>query len=127
MILDTSAVMAILQDEPGAAAVLETAAAHPCRISAGTWIELGVVADARSDRLGSRVDRVLDLLGAEIVPVTTRQAQIARTAYRRFGRGSGSRAGLNLGDTFAYALAIDTDEALLFVGDDLTHTDVRRP
>jgi ribonuclease VapC len=61
----------------------------------------------------------------EVVPVSVEQARIARAAYRDFGRGSGHPAGLNFGDCFAYALAIDRDETLLFKGDDFSHTDVR--
>jgi ribonuclease VapC len=60
------------------------------------------------------------------MPVTSDQARIARQAYRDYGKRSGHPARLNFGDCFAYALAIDTDEALLFKGDDFGHTDVRR-
>ncbi len=75
--------------------------------------------------MARRLDRVLELLDVELVAFTPRQASIARESYRVYGRGSGHRAGLNFGDCFAYALAAETGEPLLFVGDDFTHTDVR--
>lgn len=124
MIIDSSALMAILEGEPEADAVLAAATADACRMSAATWVEVSIVADARSAAHGERLDELVTVLEIAIEPVTTRQAEIARLAYRRYGRGSGSAAHLSFGDCFAYALSVTAGESLLFVGDDFTHTDV---
>jgi ribonuclease VapC len=93
-------------------------------MSVATWLEVCIVADARSTAHGERLDRIIEALDIEIVPVSTREGQVARVAYRRYGRGSGSPAQLNFGDCFAYALSVTTGEPLLFTGDDFGHTDV---
>ena len=93
-------------------------------MSAASWLEVAIVADNRSTTHGERLDRLVSTLDIEVVPVTVRQAEVARLAYRRYGRGSGSAARLNYGDCFAYALSVVAGEPLLFVGDDFTHTDV---
>lgn len=124
MIVDSSALMAIVNREPGSDLVLEAIASTPARMSAATWVEVGIVADARSTAHGERLDKVIAALEIELVPVTPHQGAVARAAYRRFGRGSGSAARLNYGDCFSYALAITSGEPLLFTGDDFTHTDV---
>lgn len=124
MIVDSSALMAIVNGEPDADRVLARAAEGPCRMSAASWVEVGIVADARSAAHGERIDAIVAALGIEVVPVSVRQAEVARLAYRRFGRGSGSPARLNFGDCFAYALSVTAGEPLLYVGDDFAHTDV---
>lgn len=124
MIVDSSALMAIVNGEHDADRLLRRAAQGPCRMSAATWVEVGIVADARSARHGERIDQIMSALKIDIVPVTARQAEVARLAYRRFGRGSGSPARLNFGDCFAYALSAVAGEPLLFTGDDFGHTDV---
>ncbi|MDN5571992.1 MAG: type II toxin-antitoxin system VapC family toxin [Propionibacteriaceae bacterium] len=124
MIVDSSALMAIVNDERDAERVLACAVSGPCRMSAATWVEVGIVADARSARHGERIDAIVEQLRIEIVPVSVRQAEVARLAYRRFGRGSGSAARLNFGDCFSYALSVTSGEPLLFVGADFAHTDV---
>ena len=128
MILDTSAIVAILQFEPEAAAFARAVENNrPVRISAANWLEAAVVVDGnRSPALSRRFDDFLREAGVEIEPVTARQAELAREAYRTFGRGSGHPAHLNVGDCFAYGLAMERDEALLFKGKDFAHTDVRR-
>ena len=126
MIIDSSALMAILQDEPGGEDCLRAAAASRCRMSTATWLEVGIVADQRSTDHGMRLDDLVAALEIALVPVDERQARVARAAYRRFGRGTGSPARLNLGDCFAYALSVTAGEPLLFVGEDFTHTDVIR-
>lgn len=93
-------------------------------MSTATWLEVGIVADQRSSAHGERLNRLLELLEVELVPVSTQHARVAREAYRRYGRGSDSAARLNYGDCFSYALATVTGEHLLFKGDDFTHTDV---
>ena len=84
------------------------------------------MADHRSAGHGERLDRIIEALEIEIVPVSTRQGAVAREAHRRYGRGSGSPARLNFGDCFAYALSVEAGEPLLFTGDDFAHTDVAR-
>src|ERR1700712_4209107 len=109
--------MAIANDEPGAATLLRLAAGATSRMSVATRLEVSIVADARSASHGERLDRIIEALEIEVVPVSTRHGEIARVAYRRYGRGSGSPARLNFGDCFSYALAVTTGEPLLFTGD----------
>jgi ribonuclease VapC len=126
MIVDTSALIAILRDEPEAAACARAIeGAVKRRISAASYVEAAAVIDGSRDPVASR--RFDDLVKeAELViePVTPAQALIARDAYRDFGRGSGHPARLNFGDCFAYALAKAFGEPLLFKGDDFTLTDI---
>ena len=124
MIVDSSALMAVVGAEPQGEACLQLLVEGPVRMSVATWLEVAIVADARSPAHGDRLDQVLAVLGMELVPVTAQHAAVARAAYRRFGRGSGSPARLNYGDCFSYALAVTTGEPLLFTGDDFAHTDV---
>ena len=128
MVLDTSAIIAILTEELGFEQLLLAIADHPARrMSAGTYLEAGIVADRNRDPLLSRrLDDFLRIAGVTIVPVTEAQARIARQAYQDYGKGSEHPAQLNYGDCFAYALARERDEPLLFVGDDFVYTDVRR-
>ncbi len=126
MILDTSAIIAILRDEPEAAqfAKLIEETIHP-RISAVNFVEVAAVIDSSRDPVASRrFDDLLRVGGITIEPVTEVQAKIAREAYRDFGKGSGHPAKLNFGDCFAYALAKSLSEPLLFKGEDFTHTDL---
>lgn len=126
MIVDTSALIAILRAEPDAhnhAAAIE-AAAHR-RISAANFLEAAVVMDSARDPVVSRrFDELVAAAELQIEPVTESQARVARDAYRDFGKGSGHPAALNFGDCFAYALAKETGEPLLFKGNDFIHTDV---
>ena len=126
MIIDTSALIAILRDEADAATFAEAiAGAHTRRMSAASYVEVGAVIDGARDPVASRrVDELLATASVTIEPITVDQARIARAAYRDFGKGSGHPAGLNFGDCFAYALAIETGEPLLFKGADFGHTDV---
>jgi ribonuclease VapC len=126
MVIDTTALVAILRAEPDAGAYAGAIAeATLRRVSAATYVEIGAVIDGSRDPVASRrLDQLLDEMGARIEPVTADQARIARAAYRDYGRGSGHPARLNYGDCFAYALAQDLGEPLLFKGDDFRHTDV---
>jgi ribonuclease VapC len=126
MILDTSALIAMLRDEVDAARFTEAIRRAPIvRISAATYVELAAVVDDQGDPvLSGALDDLLRIYQIEIVPFTGTQARVARDAYRRFGRGSGHPAQLNLGDCFAYALARDFDEPLLFKGEDFKQTDL---
>ena len=127
MIVDTSAVVAILLGEQGADNLARALLADPHpRMSAATYVELAaVVAQRSSPQQRRRFEALLDKLGIEIVSLTPEHTRIAAEAYREFGRGSGHPGRLNLGDCFSYALAAANDEPLLFVGDDFRHTDVR--
>ncbi len=127
MIVDSSAVVAILANEVGNETYLESLIADPSpAMSAGSYLECAIVVDRHRDpALGRQFDRLIAAAGVSIAPVTADQARIARAAYRDFGRGSGQPGQLNFGDCFAYALAIDRDEPLLYKGNDFSQTDVR--
>lgn len=126
MILDTSAVIAILRDEPEAESFAKVIASAPIRrISAVNYVEAAVVIDASRDPVASRrFDDFWRVAKIIVEPVTDVQAQVAREAYRDFGKGSGHAAALNFGDIFAYALARTTGEPILFKGDDFSRTDL---
>jgi ribonuclease VapC len=127
MIVDSSAIVAIVRNEPERAeflAALADSAAN--RLSAANYLEAAIVVDGSRDPALSRyLEDFLQATEMVIEPVTERQARMAREAYRDFGRGSGHPANLNFGDCFAYALAKDAGEPLLYKGADFSHTDVR--
>lgn len=127
MVIDTSALIAILLGEQSSRhliAALEHATTR--RISAASVVEASLVLLARHGEAGDvQLDRLIQKLDADIVPVDTEQVTAARDAALRFGRGRHS-AGLNFGDCFSYALAIVYAEPLLFVGEDFTKTDVEQ-
>ena len=126
MIVETSAIVAIVYREPTRDSCVEAMLdADVVRLSAASLLEAAIVIDSNRDPILSReLDETLRDFAIVIEPVTPDQARIAREAYRDFGRGSGHPAQLNFGDCFAYALAKATGEPLLFVGDDFGHTDV---
>ncbi len=126
MIIDTSALLAILSDEPERASfVAAIRAATEPRMSAASLLEACVVVDRRGDPVLSRqLDDLVRALGIEVVAFDADQASLGRSAYRDFGKGSTHPAGLNLGDCFAYALARGSGEPLLYKGDDFGHTDI---
>ena len=126
MIIDTSALIAILRAEPDGGEIARAIErAQIRRISAANWLEAAVVIDASRDPVASRrFDELVQTAELHVEPVTGDQARIARDAYRDFGKGSGHKAGLNFGDCFAYALAKSTGEDLLFKGNDFGHTDI---
>lgn len=128
MIVDASALVAILREEPeGPAFVRALEQASARRLSAVNYVEAAIVIDrARDPVMSRRFDEFVQAAGLTIEPVSETQARIAREAYRDFGRGSGHPAKLNLGDCFAYALAHSSGEPLLFKGEDFIHTDVGR-
>jgi ribonuclease VapC len=127
MILDSSAIIAILNGEPGSAALSQAVeTAERVRIAAPTLVELFIVADrARDPRARTALDDLLRALELEVEPFTAEHAAIARQAHRDYGRGSGHPAQLNFGDCFSYALAKSSGETLLYKGDDFVHTDIR--
>lgn len=124
MIVDSSALISILHDEPDARMMAEALQRGPCRMSVLTFVEAAVVIDCADDPVASRrFDDLVREAKISLEPVTARQAEIARQAYRDFGKGR-HRANLNFGDCFAYALAKEKGESLLFKGDDFCHTDI---
>ena len=127
MIVDTSAIVAILRREPEGDAFFERVldAERPA-MSAVALVEASLVIEGRGGRAaGARLDRFLARAGVEIVAVTADTARLAREAWRIWGKGN-HPARLNLGDCFAYALAQERGEPLLFKGEDFARTDVRR-
>jgi ribonuclease VapC len=127
MIIDASALGAILLAEPDGQTFADAIEANPVRrLSAATFLEIAIVVDnRRQPNAGRRLDDVIRDAAITIEPVTERQARIAREAYRDYGKGSGHPAGLNFGDCFAYALARDRAEPLLYKGTDFALTDVK--
>ncbi len=125
MIVDSSVIIAVLRGESDALAISGALQrASICRMSAVTYVEAAVVTDSnRNPVLSRRFDDLLREVGIRVETVTPKQAEIARYAYRDFGKGR-HKAGLNFGDCFAYALAKEMDEPLLFKGDDFVHTDI---
>jgi ribonuclease VapC len=127
MVIDTSALLALLLDEPEAEAYRAVLEGDGSRlVSAATLLETAIVIEARKGEAGGReLDLFIHKAGIAVVAVDAEHVAEARRAYRRFGRGRHA-AGLNFGDVFAYALARASGEALLFKGDDFTRTDVSR-
>ncbi len=127
MVLDTSALLAILQDEPERRAFNEAIeAADARRMSVATFVEVSIVLEARYGLEAVHdFDLFIERAAIDLVPVDLEQAGVARRAYGRYGKGR-HRAGLNFGDCFAYALANVLGESLLYKGDDFAHTDLPR-
>lgn len=127
MVLDTSALLALLLDEPEAESFRAALEDDEVRlVSAATLLETATVIEARKGEAGGReLDILLHKAGMTVVASDAEQVAVARRAYRRFGRGHHAAA-LNYGDVFAYALAVTASEPLLFKGDDFAKTDVRR-
>jgi len=125
VVIETSAVLAILDAEPEAAAFAEAIERDPVRlVSAASVLEASIMVVARHGDAGAReLDLFLLKAQAEVVPVTAEHAALGRDAYVRYGKGR-HPAGLNLGDCFAYALARASGEPLLFKGGDFGRTDV---
>lgn len=125
MVIDTSALVAYALNEPTRARLLVAIrrAPRPC-MSAVALVELSMVLIGRKgERATAEVDALLNDLGIEIVAVTRQTAELARTAFARFGK-SRHPAALNFGDCFSYALAAERSEPLLFVGDDFARTTI---
>ncbi|MDC7788555.1 type II toxin-antitoxin system VapC family toxin [Rhodoplanes sp. TEM] len=126
MIIDTSALIAVLKKEPEEEEFLFAIGnAEVLRVSAATYFEAGLVVDRNNDPgLSGNLDELLEEAAVIIEPVTEAQAGLARQAYRDLGRGSGHPARLTFGDCFSYALAKAAGEPPLFKGDDFGRTDV---
>jgi ribonuclease VapC len=125
VVIDTSAIVAILRSEPEATDLFERAMAYDRRAMATpTWLETAIVCEGRNALGGDIFDQFVSQLRIEVLPFTQEQAAIARQAYRKYGKGRGSPAKLSYGDCFAYALAQDLGAPLLFKGEDFVHTDI---
>jgi ribonuclease VapC len=126
-VVDTSALMAVLRSEPDASLFAEALQTlDPLHMSAGTLLEVGTV--VLHKRGMARIPELYSLIafaGIEIAPVSEAQVHDAIDAYRRFGKCTRHPAQLNFGDCFAYALAKELDQPLLYKGNDLSATDVR--
>ncbi|HHU09461.1 MAG TPA: type II toxin-antitoxin system VapC family toxin [Intrasporangiaceae bacterium] len=125
MILDTSAVIAVLTDEDDGPQLGDLMATAHTSMSAATLVECGIVWDRRNPSAPEALSALLTLTRTQIAPFTDEHADLARAAYRVYGKGSGHPAQLNFGDCLSYALAKHTGEPLLFTGEDFTHTDIR--
>jgi ribonuclease VapC len=127
MIVDSSALVAILKKESDWLVLLETLeSASRVRLSAASYLETSIVLDKeRNPVLSAGLEELIAEVDILIEPVTPEQAHIARAAYRDYGKGSGHPANLNFGDCFSYALARAKREPILFKGDDFIHTDLR--
>jgi ribonuclease VapC len=127
MVIDSSALIAILRREPEEQEFRNAIKLASSRLlSASTRVETGIVALGLAGEMGlEQADALLDTLRVETVPLSADHARLAIHAFRHFGKGR-HPAGLNFGDCFSYALAKATGEPLLFKGDDFSQTDVRR-
>jgi len=125
MVIETSALVSMLTDEPEAQRFEAAVAADPVRLmSTASYLEAAIVIEQRFGEPGGReLDLWLHRADVDLVAVDADQAEVARSAYRRFGKGHGP-AGLNYGDCFAYALAKVSGEPLLYKGDDFANTDI---
>jgi len=128
VIVDTSAVIAILRkEEDGERFILAIDAEMNPSMSVVNYVEAGVVLDSdRNPVLSRKLDDFIRTSGIQVLPVTVEQGMAARMAYRDFGKGTGHPARLNFGDCFAYVLAKERAEPLLFKGNDFSETDVER-
>ena len=124
MIVDTSALMAILRNEAEAAVMIQSlSTADRASISGGTWIELGAIISGAEPSMAQELKVLMTTFDIIVEPVSVEQARIGHDAYRAFGKGN-HPARLNLGDCFSYALARETGEPLLFKGNDFNQTDL---
>lgn len=126
MIVDSSALVAIALAQSEARELLATLIAGPSpRISAANLLETYLVIDRRGEQAKAALQEALTPIGIIVEPVIEEQIEIARDAYRQFGKGTGHPAQLNYGDCFAYSLARMLDQPLLFVGNDFAQTDIK--
>jgi ribonuclease VapC len=126
VVIDSSIFVAIFKGETDAADLTKRALLYKRKItSAATWLEAAIVCEgAIKEGGGVRLERIVASLGAEVVPFTAEQAQLALDAFRRFGKGRGAKASLNYGDCFVYALAKELKAPVLFKGADFSLTDI---
>ena len=126
MTVDTSAIVAILNDEADSDRLEGIVAQNECTMSSVSYLEASIVLmHRRGEEALAALDAWIEGAGIEIAPFTPAHARLARTAYARYGKGR-HRAGLNFGDCASYALATDRGDGLLYQGDDFSFTDVGR-
>jgi len=128
MVIDTSAILAWLKNEPGRTGIVTALQANPvCRISAVTLLEAHIVVRSREHPgMVGKLHRFLGEIGVIVMPFDERQVMLADAAFARYGKGQGHPAQLNFGDCAAYALAKSLGEPLLFVGNDFAQTDIQQ-
>lgn len=125
MVVDSSAILAILLAEPDSDEILIAINSNSCSMSAGNYLESAIVVDSTKDPVAIRkFDTFIKEAGIEILPIDSKQVDVARAAYRDYGKGSGHRARLNFGDVFAYALATTSRRKLICKGGDFHETDI---
>jgi ribonuclease VapC len=128
MVIDTSAALAWLKQEPERERIVAALETHKvCRISAVSLLEANIVVRAREHHtMPGKLQRFLEEIAAIVMPFDEKQARLADMAFQRYGKGQGHPAQLNFGDCAVYALAQSLDEPLLFVGNDFSQTDIKR-
>lgn len=126
MVIDTSAILAWLKNEPERERITAALESHPvCLMSAVSLLEAHIVVQAREHpAMLSKLEQFLDEIGVIVVPFDEAQAKLANQAFQRYGKGRGHPAQLNMGDCAVYALAKLLAEPLLFVGNDFAKTDI---
>jgi ribonuclease VapC len=126
VVIDSSVVVAIFKGEADTTSLTERTYAYEKRVmSAATWLESAMVCEGTVDAGGgTRLERIVALLGIEVVPFTPEQARLALDAFKRFGKGRAAKASLNFGDCFVYALAKELEAPLLSKGNDFAQTDI---
>lgn len=125
VVIDSSVVVAILRDEEDALDLIGRAMNYPRRVmSTTTWLESAMVCENKKPRGGEFFDQIVASLKLELLSFTPEQAVLARTAFKRYGKGRRAKASLSFGDCFAYALAKDLGAPLLFKGNDFAQTDI---
>ena len=125
LVVDSSAILAILLAESDSDQILSAINSNSCAMSAGNYLESAIVVDSMKDPVAIRkFDALIKEAGIEILSVDATQVDVARAAYRDYGKGSGHPARLNFGDVFAYALASTTNRELMCKGDDFIKTDI---
>ena len=125
VVVDSSAILSILLAESGSDEILTAISSNDCSMSVGNYLESAIVVDSTKDPVAMRkFDAFIKASGIEIIPIDFKQVEIARVAYRDYGKGTGHPARLNFGDVFAYALASATNRELMCKGDDFVKTDI---
>ncbi len=127
-VIDASVLVAIFTSEADSLQLIERIVAYNKRLlSAATWLEAAMVCESVSQRGGSEADfkELIESLNVEVISFTPEQARLAFDAFKRFGKGRGTKASLNFGDCFAYALAKELQAPLLYKGNDFAHTDLQ--
>jgi ribonuclease VapC len=127
-VIDASVLVAIFKSEADSLQLIERIVSYNKRLlSAATWLEAAMVCESVSQRGGSDADfkELIEDLNVEVISFTPEQARLAFDAFKRFGKGRGTKASLNFGDCFAYALAKELQAPLLYKGNDFAHTDLR--